>query len=442
MNKENYFRHLLWLVFAGIVLVNSPVKAQRKLSLDKAINLAKQNNQWNKIAQQELQASLADYQDSKNAVLPQVTMAGSYQRFSKVTLFTDGLSDSKNITRRPGPTSAGTGIEAAFNLYTGGRQKAQIQEQKQRAELAGLTSLEQQSSITLQVSTQYFDLVNMIELQKLIAEQLSRAEVRLKNIQALYKNTKVTRSDVLRAEVMLANIQLLAEKASNDRLISSNRLKLLMNDKEESAILPSDSAGLTLPEMKVLSLEKPDLANFSFPVRKAAVSESISQTRLSLVKSNYKPTVTLFSAYNLSYPNYLFYPPVDQAYSVGFMGVKVQYSLSSLYHNKNKELAASIRLQTAKQVERAVSDNVKEHIESLYIKYYESLNRIAVAQKNIGQAGDNYRIVSTKYFNQLALLIDLLDADNLLQESKYSLIRSQVDAWNYYHQIRFAQGIL
>jgi len=431
-----------WLLLFSLGLMTVEVKAQKVISLNQAVSIARENNLWNKISKQEFEAATADYEDSKNAILPQVSLGGSYQRFSKVTLFQDGLGDTKQMSRKPGPTSAGTGIEAAFNLYTGGRQQAAIEEQRQRRDLAGLTTQEQQSSITLQVSIQYFDLVNTIEQQKLIAEQLARAEVRLKNIRALYRNTKVTRSDVLRAEVMLANVQLQAERAANDRMISNNRLKLLLNQKDQEIIMPADSAGMPLPTVPPLTLKNDGLANASYAVRKAQASEGLLQTRLKLIKSNYKPTVTMFSAYNFSYPNYLFFTPIDQAYSIGFLGIKVQYNLSSLYHNKNKEIAASIRLQESKQVGQAVADNVSEHIEALHIKYHESLNRIEVAQKTIEQTKDNYRIVSTKYFNQLALLIDLLDADNLYQESKYSLIRAEIDALNYYHQLQFAQGIL
>lgn len=431
-----------WLLFAGLAVIAMRTDAQTRLSLNQAVALARENNQWNKIAYQEQLVSIADYTDSKNAVLPQITMGAFYQRFSKVTLFSDGLSDSRSITRIPGPNSAGTGIEASVNLYTGGRQKAQIQEQKQRSDLAALNLLEQESSISLQVCVQYFELVNSIEQQKLIGEQLTRAETRLKNIRALYKNTRVTRNDVLRSEVVLANVRLLAEKTANDRRIISNRLKLLLNKKDEEDIVPTDSARVTLPITLPLSTDQYGLAGLSFAVRKALISEEISQTRLTQVRSNYKPTLALFAAYNLPYPNNLFFPPVDQAYSVGFIGLKVQYPLSSLYHTKYKESAASIRIQIAKQAGQSLADNVSDQIAAMYIKYQESLSRIAVAKRTIEQTEDNYRIVSTKYYNQLALLIDLLDADNLYQEAKYSLIRAQVDALNYYHQLRFAQGIL
>ena len=67
-------------------------------------------------------------------------------------------------------------------------------------------------------------------------------------------------------------------------------------------------------------------------------------------------------------------------------------------------------------------------------------DKIALAQKNIEQSQVNYKIVSTKYFNQLALLTDLLEADNIYLQSKYKLIEAQTSLLNYYYQILYTTG--
>jgi outer membrane protein len=85
---------------------------------------------------------------------------------------------------------------------------------------------------------------------------------------------------------------------------------------------------------------------------------------------------------------------------------------------------------------------VNEEANALHIKYSESLHRISVAESSIEQASANYKIVSAKYFNQLALLTDLLDADNLYLESKYNLIRSQTDALAFYYRLLYTSGRL
>jgi outer membrane protein TolC len=150
----------------------------------------------------------------------------------------------------------------------------------------------------------------------------------------------------------------------------------------------------------------------------------------------------LYSAYGLSYPNTIFFPPVDQAYSIGFVGLKIQYNISSRYQNKNKVSAGKIRLEELHYVQKNINDNVRQEAGSLLIKYREALNRISVNEKSIEQARVNYKIVSAKYYNQLALLTDLLDADNLYQESKFNLVQSQTSALFIYYQLLYTSGKL
>ncbi|MOA42200.1 hypothetical protein D3C78_1642300 [compost metagenome] len=58
------------------------------------------------------------------------------------------------------------------------------------------------------------------------------------------------------------------------------------------------------------------------------------------------------------------------------------------------------------------------------------------------QANENYRIVRMKYLNQLALITDMIDADNSLLEAKFTDVSAKVDAQLKYYQLQHAAGIL
>ena len=88
------------------------------------------------------------------------------------------------------------------------------------------------------------------------------------------------------------------------------------------------------------------------------------------------------------------------------------------------------------------ADNSNQEAIALYTKYKEALNRIDVARQSIEQARANLKIVSAKYFNQLALLTDLLDADDLFQGSKFDLVQAQVNAHLIYYRLLFTSGNL
>jgi outer membrane protein TolC len=413
-----------------------------RLTIAEAIAFSKSQNKWVQTANLEVSVTNEDQKDVIRAKLPTVNVNGSYQRFSGLTLFTDGLRHATTGERKPTPNSAALGIDALFNIYGGGRQRALEQEQHLRVNLARLNAQDQSGFIALQTATQYLDLVKLHDLEKFILDQLNRARIRLNNINALYRNQKVTRSDVLRAEVNLSNVELSLEQNENDIAIANQKLDVMINVPDSVMIIPADSAGMTKPEISSLLQLTQSAEISSYIVQKAATSVEVQAARLRSIHSSNLPNISFYAAYGLNYPNYLFFPPVNQAYSVGFVGLKAQYSISSLYHNKSKVAAGKIRVKEAEIQQDAYADNVRLNVRSQYIKYAEALRRIEVNEHSVEQTEVNYRIVNNKYLNQLALLTDLLDADNLYQESRFNLIKAQTDALNIYYHIRYASGNL
>jgi outer membrane protein TolC len=434
-------RQFLFLLFPIFGFAQNS-EGKYNLSLKEAIQLAKNQNKSVQAANLEELAANEDQKDINKAALPNIHVGSSYQRFSNLTLFTYGLSHSESEPRKPTPNSANLGIEVSLNIYSGGKQKSLQKEQNSRLKLAKLNTLDTSGNIAFHTASQYLELVRLNELQKFIQDQLKRAQVRLDNIHSLYKNQKVTKSDVLRAQVILSNIELSLEQNENDIAIVNQKLVVLMDLPDSVKIIPIDSAGIEKPEIGSLPplVEKTERSSFS--VQKAGENVELQKARIKTVQSDNLPSLSFYSSYGLNYPNYLFFPPVDQAYSIGFVGLKLQYDISSIYKNKEKLTATKMRVKELELIQKEHRDNARSQIKAYYLKYNEALNRISVNEKSVEQAEVNYKILNTKYLNQLSLLTDLLDADNLYQESRLNLVKAQTDALTIYYQILYTSGNL
>jgi len=440
---------LTGMSFALIFALQFTAKAQIKvdsgnvypLSLQQAINISKNSNNLVKAAQSEESASNSDLKDAKNNALPSIFTGANYQRYTSLTLY-QGLKPVKSMPKYPTSNGADVSVSANFNLYAGGRQKAYEAEQSSKKDLATVNTQEQIGNVGLQVVAQYLDMVRLNDQKRFIIEQVVRAETRLKNITALYNNQKVTRSDVLRAELALSAAKLNLEQAENDIEIANQKLDVLLGFSDSTKVAPIDSAAMPRPATESLVTLVLGAGKDAYAIRQASENVKIQDARIRGVKSSFSPTLSLYSAYGISYPNNIFFPPVDQAYSIGFVGVKLQYNISSVYQNKHKTAASRIRLQELQYVQQNISDNVRQEAGSLLIKYKEALNRITVNEKSIEQARVNYKIVSAKYFNQLALLTDLLDADDLYQETRYNLVQAQTGAQFIYYRLLYTSGNL
>ena len=122
--------------------------------------------------------------------------------------------------------------------------------------------------------------------------------------------------------------------------------------------------------------------------------------------------------------------------------MRLTYDISSLYQNKNKVKSARLRETELQQQKAWIEDNVQQEVKALAIKYSEAINRMRVIKKSIEQAEANYNIQNTKYANQLTLLTDLLEADNLYQESRLNYIQANIAALSIYYRLLFITGKL
>jgi len=436
---------LILIVFILTGFITKDVSAQDKekvLSLQEVIALNKAQNISVKIAETESAGLTEDFKDAKQAVLPTITTGGSYQRYSRALFFEDGLGGIRSAARRPGQNGANLNMEASFNVFSGGKTNALIEEQQIRKDLGKINIADQSGSSSLQVTAHYLDLVRQYDLRQIIADQIKRAHTRLRNVNSLYKNQRVTKSDVLRAELGLSNAELNKVSNDNDITILHQKINVLLNIDESSIIIPADSADTPRPSLAMINEILGTVEENAYDILKADKNIKIQSAKVKAIKSNYYPSVSLISSYGFNYPNALFYPPIDQLYSIGYVGARITYNLSSLYQNKHKYQAGKIRLSGMEQQKQLVQRNTNQKVQAYLIKYKEALNRVEVMKKSISQAVVNYRIVNTKYLNQLALLTDLLDADNLLQEARFSLSTAQTNASLMYYHILYTSGNL
>ena len=440
-----FYKYAITLFIPVLFLCTLPALAQNQpkdtyvLSIEEAVLMARNNNDHVTSARLNREVSGSELKEVKSHALPHIVLNGTAKKLSNAILYEGGgLSDPINRPPPPATYQLKTEMEASFNLYSGGKHEASIKEFEVKTKLADVSILQQQGSISLQVVQHYLEILRMSQLDSLYKEQINREKLRLKNINSLYANGKVTRSDVLRAEINLSNQEFAKKENESDIDIFHNRLNVLLHLPEETKVVLSDTTVIkTLPAMEIM--ETPSESG-AFTLQQASLSTELQLAKLKGAKSNYYPTIELIAAYGFNFPNYLVYPYIPHAYSIGFVGVQLQYNISSLYQNNHKVAAEKQRLQEIKVNESAARDEVKLQITSLQIKMADMRDKIALALQNIEQSQVNYKIVSTKYFNQLALLTDLLEADNIYLQSKYKLIEAQTSLLNYYYQILYTTG--
>ena len=168
----------------------------------------------------------------------------------------------------------------------------------------------------------------------------------------------------------------------------------------------------------------------------------IKKLDLKSIKANVKPKVGLYGEFFIANPQIFLFPYSPSNYTLGIFGVRASIPLSELYINKPKERIAKINLEKEEVEHHHTDDKMREQVFQNYQRFKEALIRIDVNKKDIDQSAENARIVKQNYFNQSALITDLLDADIQLLESQFKYASSKIEAQIQYYQLQNVLGTL
>jgi hypothetical protein len=150
----------------------------------------------------------------------------------------------------------------------------------------------------------------------------------------------------------------------------------------------------------------------------------------------------LFGAYGFDYPNYKFFPPNPYLYTLGQVGIEARFDISGLYKNKTKVQTANTEMQWQEMHAGILKDKVQDELYKNHTQYQEILEKFIVVDKALELATENYRIVKTKYLNQLVLITEMVDADNALLQAKYTKISTRIDAVMKHYELLHTAGIM
>jgi outer membrane protein TolC len=374
--------------------------------------------------------------------LPEVKAEGLYARVSNLAIYEDGLFHAPSQF----PVVHGfykVGADAYLNVYNGGKTTREIKVRETETALA-----EEQKKLTVEdvryrAAALYLDVYRGRIYEKVMLQDIAERTKELEEIRALHRNGVVLKSDLLRAELKLSKQKMTLLEIRNGIQIANQRLNILIGQPDSTdnqVVVDTLNIGGSL--VRTYEDYLADAYEHSYEFKISEKETALSALKLKDIKSNILPKAGFFAEYAYTYPQIMFYPYSIAMYGLGQVGVKAAMPISALYQNRHKKQEAKLNLERQEIEHADINDKVREQVKEAYLRYTEALTRIHVAEDNIAQAKENFRIVNNTYFNQLSLLTDLLDAETQLLQSRFDLTTAQVTAQLQYYQLLKATGNL
>ena len=439
MNKVNIYITVFFIFLLGF---SSHLSAQNiyKLPVDELFDRGVANSLALQSANLQQQIAKEKVGLAKNKQIPDIQATAQFGYVGRPTILDTDLSFLKHSNTPDWKQNYQ--INATQPIYQGGRIKNNIRKAILEETVAELSVHKSQSDLKLWLITKYLNLYTLYQKQNVYILNIKEAQKRLHDIEAMRQEGIITANDVLRSEIILTDYQLSSNELVNDIAIVSQQLSIAMGMDEELIYEP-DSTFLDRSQQLSEYNEYVQEAYINYPdMMISRTNIDLAKNNMKIVKADYLPSLSLQvgNTFQRPIPNT---SPVQDLYLNSWgITLNLSYHISALFDRKNSLSVAKTQINLNEIVLDQQKQNIRMKVKEAYLNHQEASDRMVALEKTIQQANENYRIVNNKYFNHLAILTDLLDANTVQLNSQLQLTTAKANSIYTYYQLLNLSGKL
>lgn len=228
------------------------------------------------------------------------------------------------------------------------------------------------------------------------------------------------KSDVLRADTQLAMMEQQAISAANNLTLARMRLALALGSQNGEQVDAAEAVSIPTPD------QQPDqLVQLAQQQRRdlLASERGKDQADAALLQSRarFLPTIGAFGTWQMNDHS----RPLGQEHDSWIAGVSARWNLFDgfrTWHASSQTLASrSAAVELLAQTRKEVSFQVHE----AWLRHQEAEKRLAVARGAVAAAEEATRLLAKRFDSALATMLELLDAQSALNQSRAALVESE-----------------
>ncbi len=382
-----------------------PVEA---ITLQQALEIARNNNQDFQIAQFNLEVAEASLQEALAAWSPNVGTTADINRDTS------------------GPTTGtflNAALEANYNLYSGGRRSALVDIAREGLQINLLDLERVAEQLRLDVASAYYNLQEADALVEVAQSAVIEAQQSLQDARLLEQAGLGTRFDVLRAEVQLANSTQDLEQTLADQLIRRQALVETLGARGKRTFVAADAierAGeweLELPESIIQAYRN------RAELRQQLSQREINRNQIQVALAQTRPQVDLFSRYRLSggLGNNV---TTDDGFSVG---ARMQWT----FFDGGATRARAEQEQTNVEISETRFDDargqIRLEVEQAYYTLQANDQNINTAGIAVELAEESLRLARLRFQAGVGTQTDVIAAQSALTTARGNLVRAVIN---------------
>jgi outer membrane protein TolC len=418
---------LILAVFCSLLLAQTEEKTI--LSLDEAINLAIEKNADLKIAELELNKSEEKLREARSGLFPKIDINGQYQRniFKPVIFLPSGspLGETLEVGSDNSLTAAAQLSMPLFSwsLYKGiglASDALAITQENYRSI---------KNKVVGDVKKAFLAVILTRETKNVMQQSLRNAEDNFENVKKLTNAGTLSDYDLLRAEVQVENLKPTVLQMENNYTLSLEALKVAIGlDANQNIDIVGDmefTEPYQIPSKQdiidELITNNPQIAILDNQVK-------LNDQNISLEESVHFPTLAAFAAYQYQTQANDVIKVLDYKFIKTFyVGLQLQIPIFNGFKTTSRVSQAEIGLSQSLEQKRNFTEAVKTQALSILYRIEQAVKRIEGQNKTVSQAAEGYEIAKRRLANNIAIQLEVNDAELALRQAKLNRLQAIYD---------------
>lgn len=418
-------------------------QAVQTITLREAIDLGYTNSKQLSISNEKVAEAVAKLDGAKDMALPNLSVSGTYlhintPKISFAQESSDGGDGDSPLAAFSSLHDIGLAqVSASVPVFNGMKihnNKAMMDYLRQAAQYDAQTTRGEVALNTIKAVYQYYEL---LENRKTIEENLKQEQQRVQEFKNLEAQGLLPRNDRLKTELQANNVELALTELNNSVKLAEYNLAILLGFSDDASIQLDTTGMFALADIKTWDdylqagiTNRSDLKSTDLQVKAA-------ESGYKVAKAGRLPTLSLSAGYADAYiPNVL---TVTNALNAG---LSLKYSITGAIHANHTMHEAKARYNQANAATALASDRVKVEIRQKFLKSQEWVEKLAINQRAIDQAEENFQLSQNKYKQGLLILSDYLDADVSLLRARIAYATTKAECMIAYYELEESIGTL
>lgn len=440
-NYKGYFLLLLVVImFFTSVDAFGQTTEKRRMKLDEIFILADSCSRQIKVSEANTAKAKESIRVTRNALLPDVKFEATATYNGDVWVSDRNFQNGQTFSSPHFGNSFA--LEVAQSIYAGGAIINTIKGSKLEYAIAGLQAKGERQKVRFLLTGYYLDLFKSLNQLNVYEKNIVQTQEVISVMKAKVASGIALENDVTRYEVLLQNLLYKKTELQGRITIFNSELVVALGLPEGTEILP-DSNLLSWESKRYAEGELQRVAIQNTPtLEQSQLAIKLSENRQKIAQAGYMPNISLVAANKLSGPITYEIPTLNNNINVWYVGLKLSYNIGNLYKTPKLIAREKRSVQQAEQQYALAQDMVKMNVKEAYTDYENSFVLHHTQQKSVQLATENRDMVFKQYMNGLALVIDLLDADDVKLSAEIQETNARINIIYNFYKLQYVTGTL